>query len=93
MIKSFADKRSQSVFEGKTVKGIDPILLKKTRRRLEYLHAATKLEDLYFPPSNKFHALQGHNPTRYAIWVNQQWRVTFSWEEGHATEVKLEDYH
>jgi plasmid maintenance system killer protein len=25
--------------------------------------------------------------------VNQQYRVTFRWENGHAYEVRVEDYH
>jgi plasmid maintenance system killer protein len=25
--------------------------------------------------------------------VNEQYRVTFRWENGHAYEVRVEDYH
>ena len=66
---------------------------KKAKRRLEFLHSAVNLEDMYFPPSNRFHALEGFTPTQYAIWVDQRWRITFEWREGNAYEVLFEDYH
>ena len=40
MIKSFADQRSEQLFEGKLVKKIDKNLQKKALRRLRYIDAA-----------------------------------------------------
>jgi proteic killer suppression protein len=93
MIKSFCDDGTESIYHGRRVRRLDTKLAKRARRRLELLNAATKLEDMYFPPSNRFHALQGFQPTRYAIWVNNQWRITFEWIDGHALDVCFEDYH
>jgi len=93
MINSFRDKRTEDIFNGRRVQRLDINLAKKARRRLELLNAAVKLEDLWFPPSNQLHVLQGFEPTRYAIWVNSQWRITFEWVEGHAFDVYFEDYH
>ncbi len=93
MIQTFRDTRTEDIFHGKHVRGIEVKLIKKVRRRLELLNAAVKVEDLYFPPSNKFHALQGFSPTRYAIWVNNQWRISFEWREDNAFDVYFEDYH
>ncbi len=93
VITTFRDKRTAAIFNGKSVKGVDAKLIKKARMRLQYLHAAIMLEDLYFPPSNKLHALQGFTPTRYAIAVDKQWRITFEWRDHNAFEVCFEDYH
>jgi proteic killer suppression protein len=93
MIKSFRDDRTEDIFEGRNVRRIDKKLAKRARIRLGYLNYATKLEDLYFPPSNRFHALQGFKPTRYAIRVNKPWRISFEWSENHAFDVYFEDYH
>ena len=93
MIKSFKDKTTENIFNSKRVKGVSIQLAKKAKRRLEFLHSAVDLEDMYFPPSNRFHALEGFTPTRYAIWVDQRWRLTFEWREGNAYEVQFEDYH
>jgi proteic killer suppression protein len=93
MIKSFRDDQTKSIFDGQKIRRLDQDLVKKTRRRLEYLNAAKNLEDLFFPPSNKFHALKGVSPARYAISVDSQWRITFEWHNGDAQEVFFEDYH
>ncbi|MDR3569784.1 MAG: type II toxin-antitoxin system RelE/ParE family toxin [Syntrophobacteraceae bacterium] len=58
---------------------------------LQQLEAATRIEDLYFPPSNKLHALQGHSPMRYSIWISEQWRISFEWSGDRAEDVLFED--
>ncbi|MBC8236515.1 type II toxin-antitoxin system RelE/ParE family toxin [bacterium] len=63
MIKSFKDKTTENIFNSKRVKGVSIQLAKKAKRRLEFLHSAVDLEDMYFPPSNRFHALEGFAPT------------------------------
>lgn len=59
MIQSFKDKATEDIFNSKRVKGVSIQLAKKAKRRLEFLHSAVELEDMYFPPSNRFHALEG----------------------------------
>ena len=94
MIITFKDKVTKKVFDGVKIKRIDKNILKKARRRLELLNAAKKIEDLYFPPSNNFHSLEGHKPTRYAIRVSSQWRISFEWhDDANAYNVYFEDYH
>ena len=93
MIQSFADKRTQDIFNARTVKRIDLDLQKKALRRLRYIDAAEKLEDLRVPPSNKLEKKKGDLKDFYAIWVNSQWRIIFRWENGSAYEVQLVDYH
>jgi len=59
MIHSFRDQLTEDIFDGKTVRKIDKKLAKRARMRLQLLNAAVRINDLYFPPSNKFHALKG----------------------------------
>ena len=93
MIKSFKDKRTEELFNKGKIKKLDQALAKKALIRLDFLHYATRLEDLKNPPSNRFHALGGYTPTRFSISVNKQWRVTFDWIDGNAEHVMFEDYH
>ena len=93
MIITFRDRITKRIFNGEQVQRIDKNLLKKVRRRLELLNAAKRIEDLYFPPSNKFHILQGYRPIRYAIWITKQWHISFEWHEDNAYDVYFEDYH
>ncbi|MBL4617468.1 MAG: type II toxin-antitoxin system RelE/ParE family toxin [Robiginitomaculum sp.] len=93
MIKSFADKRTKQIFDGQLVKKIDASLQKKVLRRLRYIDAAERIEDLRIPPSNKLEKKQGDLQDHFAIWVNRQWRITFRWIDGFAHDVQLIDYH
>ncbi len=93
MIKSFADKITAQVFDGRVVKRIDAGLQKQALRRLRYLDAATQLDDLRVPPSNRLEALSGDRKGFYSIRVNDQWRIIFRWTDGHASDVAFLDYH
>ncbi|OGG93435.1 MAG: hypothetical protein A2527_14770 [Candidatus Lambdaproteobacteria bacterium RIFOXYD2_FULL_50_16] len=92
MIYSFKDKTTQELFQKGHAKRLDKELCKKACKALDRVQAATRLEDFYFPPSLRFHALEGYTPKRFAIRVNDQWRISFAWDEG-AHEVLFEDYH
>lgn len=93
MIKAFADKRTEQIFNGIRVKKLDTILQKKALRRLRYIDAAENIEDLRIPPSNKLEKKEGDLRDFYAIWVNTQWRIIFKWDDGDAIDVQLVDYH
>ena len=75
MIKSFANKKTEDIFEGRLVKNIHPDLQKKALRRLRYIDAAERIEDLRVPPSNKLEKKKGDLKEYYAIWVNTQFRL------------------
>ena len=57
------------------------------------LDVAARIDDLESPPGNRLKALMGDMTGRSSIRVNDQYRVTFRWENGHAFEVSVEDYH
>ena len=63
------------------------------RRKLLYLHAAIKLEDLHVPPGNRLEALKGDRSGQHSIRINDQWRICFVWRNREAHEVEIVDYH
>ena len=63
------------------------------QRKLKMLDVAARVDDLESPPGNRLEALQGDLKSRDSIRVNDQYRVTFRWENGHAFEVAAEDSH
>lgn len=93
MIKTFADKRTATIFSGQALKRLDRDLQKKILRRLRYIDQAERIEDLRVPPSNKLEKKEGDLKDFYAIWVNSQWRIIFRWSDGNAHDVQLIDYH
>lgn len=93
MIKTFADRRTAELFAKGTARGLPPDLLRRAVRKLEYVHLATRLEDLRTPPGNRLHALGGDRSGQYSIAVNDQWRICFRYVDGDAYDVELCDYH
>ena len=93
MIKSFADKRTQQIFEGQMVKKLPLELQKKALRRLRYIDAAERIEDLMIPPSNKLEKKMGDMEGFYGVWVTRQFRVIFRFEDGNAYDAEFIDYH
>jgi proteic killer suppression protein len=75
------------------VKRFNNSLQKKTLRRLRYIDAAEKIDDLRIPPSNKLEKKEGDLRAFYAIWVDTKWRIIFRWKNGNADDVQLVDYH
>ena len=65
----------------------------RAKRKLESLNAASRLEDLRVPPSNRLEKLRGDRQGFHSIRINDQWRVVFRWAENNAHEVSIVDYH
>jgi proteic killer suppression protein len=96
MIQSFADDATADLFRERNTKAARRIpkdLWRVAQRKVKMLDVAVRLEDLESPPGNRLEALRGDRRGRHSIRVNEQYRVTFRWENGHAFEVAVEDYH
>ena len=57
------------------------------------LDVAARLDDLLIPAGNRLERLRGNLSGRHSIRINEQYRLTFRWESGHAYEACVEDYH
>lgn len=93
MIRSFANKETQKIWEGVRVKWLPVSLQEAVRRKLRMLNSSHSLLDLQIPPSNRLEKLKGDLRGYYSIRVNDQWRIIFKWENGNAENVTLIDYH
>jgi proteic killer suppression protein len=54
MIQTFADKDTQQLFIAGKSQRLPPDLVKRAIRRLEYIHLASRLNDLRTPPAIAF---------------------------------------
>lgn len=93
MIKSFADRRTQDLYEKGSARRFPPDVGARAARKLEYADLATGLDDLRVPPGNRLHALKGDRQGQYAISINDQWRICFRFQDRDAYEVEVCDYH
>ncbi|MBI1731113.1 type II toxin-antitoxin system RelE/ParE family toxin [Candidatus Acetothermia bacterium] len=93
MISSFADKKSESIFNRERVRGMSNGLQDAILRKLRYLHNAKTLHDLRVMPGAHLEKLRGDREGQYSIRVNDQWRICFGWDDGVAFNVEAVDYH
>jgi len=92
VIKSFDDKSTEALAGDRFVREFQGVA-RSAKRKLEMLNAASRLDDLLVPPSNRLEKLQGTSNEFYSIRINDQWRIVFKWIDGHAHEVRVTDYH
>ena len=89
MIKTFRHKGLAALFETGNARKVQPKHAKRLNLILTARHAATQAEHMAMP-GMRFHPLHGG---RYSVWVDENYRVTFRFDGGHAYEVDYEDYH
>ena len=93
MIRSFASTETERFFTSGKSKRFPPEILTRAATRLTQLAAATKVDDLRIPPSNRLEALRHERKGQWSIRINDQWRICFRFAEGDAHEVEIVDYH
>lgn len=93
MIRSFADKSTELIWNEQYVKRVDRVVQRAALRKLELINSARDVEDLRIPPGNRLERLAGDRRGRHSIRVNDRWRICFVWTNGGAENVELVDYH
>jgi proteic killer suppression protein len=92
MIRSFRCRDTEKLASGYRVRRF-VAFERIAQRKLAQLNAATTLDFLRIPPGNRLEALKGDRIGQYSIRINNQWRLCFLFEAGHAYEVEIVDYH
>ncbi|MDH5528179.1 MAG: type II toxin-antitoxin system RelE/ParE family toxin [Nitrospirota bacterium] len=93
MIKSFASKDTERLFNRDRPKRIPADILSTALRKLRLVDAAATLAFLQVPPANRLEPLKGRRKGQHSIRINDQWRICFRWDEGNAYDVEIVDYH
>ena len=93
MIKSFASKETQKIWQGFVSRKLPIHIQHVARRKLRMLNNAKELNDLSIPPANRLEALKGKRKGQYSIRINDQWRICFKWDDGDCEYVEIVDYH
>jgi proteic killer suppression protein len=93
MIRNFAAAETERFYSTGKSRRFPPDILKRAAMRLTQLEAATHIEDLRLPPSNRLEALTGDRSGQWSIRINDQWRICFRFENGDALDVEIVDCH
>lgn len=92
IIKSFRHKGLQRFFENGSKSGIQAAHANKLRLQLAALDQAKQPQDLS-APAWSLHPLKGEMRGHWAITVNGNWRMVFTFEGNDAVLVDYMDYH
>lgn len=92
MIKTFRHKGLETFFHTGSKKGIRPDHALKLARQLRRLDVAKTVSDMNVPGWG-VHPLTAELAGHYAVSVNGNWRLTFTFEGEDAVLVDYQDYH
>lgn len=88
---------TEDIFDGRPTRrarAACPVdIWKIARRKLDQLNRVRSLFELRVPPGNRLERLAGDRGGQYSIRINDQYRICFRWENDHAYEVEITDYH
>ena len=97
MIRSFANRGTQDVFDASSTKAGRRICPKElwavAQRKLDQLNQAQALTDLRAPPANRLERLKADRQGQHSIRINDQYRICFRWTELGPEDVEIVDYH
>jgi proteic killer suppression protein len=93
MILTFGSKETEKIWNGDLAKRIPLEIQQIGRRKSRMLNNSQNITDLKVPPSNRLEKLSGKLKDFFSIRINDQWRIIFRWENNHAIEVEIIDYH
>jgi proteic killer suppression protein len=97
VIKSFADRGTEDIFNGLNTKAARKScprdLWSIAVRKLDQLDSVQRLEELRIPPGNRPEALTGDRKGQHSIRINQQYRICFRWTDDGPANLEIVDYH
>ena len=93
MIINFGNKETEKIWNGVVSKKLPREIQEVARRKLRMINNSVDIADLRVPPANRLEKLTGDLSEFYSIRINNQWRITFKWENRNAFEVEIIDYH
>jgi proteic killer suppression protein len=93
MIRTFADRHTENVWNRIPVRRWSVAVQRAAYRKLLIIDAAETPQDLNIPPGNRLEKLAGDRRGQHSIRINDQWRICFYWRNGDAEKVEITDYH
>lgn len=92
MIRNFRHKGLKRLFENDEIQGIRADHVEKVQNILAVLNRARVPQDIDLP-GFRLHPLKSDRKGFWSVTVRANWRVIFRFENGHACDVDLTDYH
>ena len=92
MIRSFRHAGVEKFYRTGSKAGIQPKHAKRLKLQLAQLDVASGPNDMAVP-TWRLHPLKGDLAGHWAVWVDENWRLTFKFEGTDVVLVDYQDYH
>lgn len=92
MIRTFRHRGLERFFRTGSKAGIQPKHANRLRLQLGRLDSATGPADMDMP-GWRLHPLKGGLMGSWAVWIDENWRLTFGFEGTGAVHVDYRNYH
>ncbi len=96
MIVSLKGKVAKDIWTTNQSKTLPRDLWIRAKALLTIMHATTTLDDLRIqgePPNIRLHKLRGDRRDYWSVTIKLPWCITFKFQNGEFSEVKIENYH
>jgi proteic killer suppression protein len=97
VIRSFRGQGTEDVFDDLDTSAARKVYPRTlwyiARRKLDQINRVGDVRELAAPPGNRLERLLRDRTRQHSIRINDQYRICFEWEDGHAHEVEITDYH
>lgn len=93
MIKSFADKETEKIYQQVFSKKLSHDIQRIALRKLIMIDNAASIDDLKVPPGNHLEPLTGDRKGQHSIRINDQYRICFKVDGNDFKDVEIVDYH
>lgn len=96
MIKGFTGKIARDIWETNESKTLPREYWLRAKALLTIMHSTRVLDDLKIrgqPPNIRLHKLKGQRREYWSVTIALPWCITFRFEDGEFSEVKIENYH
>jgi proteic killer suppression protein len=96
MIVGFNGKIAKDIWETDQSRALPKILWMRAKALLTIMHSTSTIDDLRIlgqPPNIRLHKLQGERKGYWSVTIKLPWCITFKYQVGEFSEVKIENYH
>lgn len=96
MIVSFKGKVAKDIWESNRSKTLPREMWIRAKALLTIMHSTNTLDDLRIqgqPPDIRLHKLKGDLAGYWSVTIKLPWCITFKYDNGEFSEVKIENYH
>lgn len=96
MIESLTGKIAKDIWEQNQSKTLPREYWLRAKALLAIMHSTTRIDDLKIQgqlPDIRLHKLRGDRKEYWSTTIKLPWCITFKFENGEFSEVKIETYH